>query len=59
MNELLEEMGQPRNPELTWDKIQAEAKLAEAFSTNNFSQYNEVLKKDKEEAEKMKKKEEL
>ena len=49
MNALLEEMGQPRNLEMTWDKIKNEAKLAEAFSTNNFSQYNEILKKDEEE----------
>ena len=49
MNELLEEMHQERNYELTWEKINAAEQLAEAFSTNNFSQYNEVLKKEEEE----------
>ena len=48
MNALLEEMGQPRNRDLTWEKIKAEEKLADAFATNNFSQYNEILKKDEE-----------
>ena len=50
LNELLEEMGQPRNPEMTWEKINAAEKLAEAFATNNFSMYNEILKKEEADA---------
>ena len=40
MNALLEELGQPRNEELTWEKIQAEQKLAEAFAGKNFGAYS-------------------
>ena len=48
MNELLEELGQPRNKELSWEKIQAEQKLAEAFATNNFGAYASILEKEAE-----------
>ena len=48
MNELLEELGQPRNKELSWEKIKAEQKLAEAFATNNFGAYASILEKEAE-----------
>ena len=48
MNELLEELGQPRNRELTWEKIEAEKKLADAFATNNFGAYASILAKEEE-----------
>ena len=50
LNTLLEEMGQVRNNELTWDKIKSEQKMADAFASKNFAAYNEILKK--EEADK-------
>ena len=46
LNLLLEEMGQVRNTDLTWTKIKAEQKMADAFATKNFAAYNEILKKE-------------
>ena len=48
LNALLEEMGQVRNTELTWDIIKKERTMEDAFATKNFSQYNEILKKEEE-----------
>ena len=54
LNELLAEMGQVRNNDLTWDKIKSERTMSDAFATKNFSAYNEILKKEKEDEKQQK-----
>ena len=46
LTELLVEMGEFRDPEMSWDKINA----AEAFDAmvNNWGNYNEMIKTDEE-----------
>ena len=48
LNELMEEMGQPRDKTMTWEKLNARTSFDNMLS--NWGAYNEITKSDEERA---------